>query len=439
MPFQIIREDITRMEVDAIVNTASPDLLGGGGVDGAIHRAAGPELLEACRALGGCKVGEVKVTPGFALPSRYVFHTVGPVWKGGFLGEEAALRRCYVNALEMALSLECESIAFPLVSGGAFGYPLKKALRVATDCITAFVLEHELAVYLVLYGSDSLLEGRRLFPDLQEYIDDHYVDEKEKAFGFRRRRRYSFNRPDAEESAAFGQSEDRQDEDSGLFEASDSAWDHGYSGAAFSSFADGENGAGFGHASEAEETEASMYPGAASAADLEDTASFPAFGAPSPAAAAQGKPPHESRPAFSHKAGEPAVHMASEAMPEPDDLDWLLKQIDESFQQMLLRKIDESGMTDAQCYKKANVDRKLFSKIRKDEQYRPSKPTAIAFAIALELSMGETEDLLNKAGYALSRSSRFDLIIRYFIERRRYNIFEINEALFAYDQSLLGG
>jgi len=441
MPFQIIREDITRMEVDAIVNTASPSLLGGGGVDGAIHKAAGPRLKEACKALGGCKVGEVKVTLGFALPCRYVLHTVGPVWKGGFLGEEAALRRCYNNALETAESLQCESIAFPLISGGAFGYPLRKALHVATDCITAFVLEHELSVYLVLYGSDSLLEGRRLFPDLQEYIDDHYVDEKEKTFGFRRRRRYSYNRPEPEETAAFGQREGK-DEDPGLFETSDSAWDHEYQGASFSGFSSGEDFTGFSQGAASAEPEASIRPDAAAFEDLDDTAFFSAF--PEPAAPAShakmpGKPPRESRPAYSQAVGAPTVPAADDAAYAPDDLDWLFEQIDESFQQMLLRKIDESGMTDAQCYKKANVDRKLFSKIRKDVQYRPSKPTAIAFAIALELSMRDTEDLLNKAGYALSRSSRFDLIIRYYIERGRYNIFEINEALFAYDQSLLGG
>lgn len=405
MPFQIIRDDITRMRVDAIVNTASPSLLGGGGVDGAIHRAAGPQLKEACRSLGGCRVGEVKVTDGFDLPCRYVLHTVGPIWKGGFLGEEAALRRCYNNALETAESLQCESIAFPLISGGAFAYPAKKALRVAVDCITAFVLTHDLTVYLVLYGAETVLEGRSLFPDIQEYIDDHYVEKKEKQYGFRRRRR-----PDANISGF--------DEDFGYGAASQAAF--------------------------SEPMADEVFPESGMPSVPETTASFPSVSMPpapapqaKPAAPRPGKPPREDA-SEAAPASAPYAYGAEHAY-EPETLDWLFEQIDESFQQMLLRKIDESGMTDAQCYKKANVDRKLFSKIRKDVQYRPSKPTAIAFAIALELSLPETEDLLNKAGYALSRSSRFDLIIRFFIEKRRYDIFEINEALFFYDQSLLGG
>ncbi len=357
MPFQIVRDDITKMRVDAIVNAAKPSLLGGGGVDGAIHAAAGPELLEECRSLGGCRPGEAKITSAYRLPCRWVIHTVGPVWHGGLRGEKRQLASCYRNALELAREKGCESVAFPLISAGAYGYPKDKALRTAVESVSAFLLENDMTVYLVVYGRESLEIGRKLFADIQEYIDDHYVQ----AHPPQANRRRKF-----EEAPA--------------------------------------------------ESESFCVPG-------EDAICAPS--APRPPAA-----PSSPRPQALFQPGTPFGNMAS--------LEERMGELDESFQQMLLRKIDERGMTDAQCYKKANLDRKLFSKIRKDVSYRPSKPTAIAFAIALELDLRETEELLRKAGFALSRSSKFDVIVQYFIEKRRYDIFEINEVLFHYDQNLLG-
>lgn len=341
MPFHIIRNDITNMAVDAIVNAAKPSLLGGGGVDGAIHKAAGAGLLEECRTLGGCRVGEAKLTDAYALPCRYVIHTVGPKWRGGLLGERQQLAACYRAALALAREYGCETVAFPLISAGKYGFPQDKALKIAVDTIGEFLLAHEMTVYLVLFGQDSVVLGRRLFADIQEYIDDNYVEAQHERDIPRQRR--------------FAEAEDR-----------------------------------------------------------EESARFYAVSAPAPASA-------------------PRPQAA-----DMEDLDRLLRQTDESFQQMLLRKIDESGMTDAQCYKKANIDRKLFSKIRNDVHYKPSKSTAIAFAVALELPLEELKDMLRKAGFALSRSSRFDIIIEYFVKKGNYNIFEINEALFAFDQSLLG-
>ncbi len=345
MPLVIERNDITKMAVDAIVNAAKPTLLGGGGVDGAIHKAAGPGLLAECRTLGGCERGQAKLTKGYDLPCRYVIHTVGPEYVDGHHGEEQVLRSCYRSSLALAREHGLHTVAFPLISAGVYGYPKDQALRVAVDAISGFLLEssdpEELRVTLVVFSPTPTLLSKKLFADVHEYIDDHYVDTHYDACASRMR--------------------------AAQFKA---------------------------HTGE--------------------------FAPPDVFAAA-------------------ATGAIPQSAPRPfRTLERLLGQIDESFSQMLLRKIDEKGMTDAQCYKKANIDRKLFSKIRGDVHYKPSKATALAFAIALELSLDETKDLLAKAGYALSPASKSDVIVEYFICRGDYNIFEINEALFAFDQSLLG-
>ena len=333
MPLEIVRNDITKISVDAIVNAANESLLGGGGVDGAIHYAAGPKLLAECKTLGGCKTGKAKITGGYNLPAKYVIHTVGPIYEDGKHGEKALLESCYRESLALAKEHNCETVAFPLISSGVYGYPKDKALKVAIDVISDFLLENEMKVYIVIFDKAASKISEKLFSDIAEYIDDNYVDEHTDY----RRESMRMNAP--------------MQASVGLFEA-----------------------------------------------DL----------------------------------------CECKAMLSEDDLDAKLKQIDESFSQMLLRKIDEKGMTDAECYKKANIDRKLFSKIRSDVHYKPSKPTAIAFAISLELTLSETEDMLKKAGFALSHSNKFDIIIEYFISKGNYNIFEINEVLFAFDQSLLG-
>ena len=340
MPLEIVRNDITKMKVDAIVNAANESLLGGGGVDGAIHRAAGLELLSECRTLGGCKTGKAKITGGYNLPAKYVIHTVGPIYNDGKHGEKALLESCYRESLALAKEHQCETVAFPLISSGVYGYPKDQALKVAIDVISDFLLENEMTVYIVIFDKAAYKISEKLFSDIAEYIDDNYVDEHTDYN--RERIRMNALPPMAPRTR-------RKKSDIDSFEMCD-----------------------------------------------------------------------------------------CKAMLPEDDLDAKLKQIDESFSQMLLRKIDEKGMTDAECYKKANIDRKLFSKIRSDVNYKPSKPTALAFAISLELSLAETEDMLRKAGFALSHSNKFDIIIEYFISKGNYNIFEINEALFAFDQSLLG-
>ena len=328
MPLLLVRNDLTKMPVDAIVNAANESLLGGGGVDGCVHRAAGPELLEACRALGGCRTGEAKLTAGFRLPCRYVIHTVGPIWRGGTHGEREQLASCYRSSLALARAHGCETVAFPLISSGVYGYPKDQALRVAVDTIGAFLAENDLTVYLVIFDRASYEIGGKLFADIAAYIDDHYADAHTDS------RRERMRRMGVVESRMLTAYEDAPMAASGLDEA--------------------------------------------------------------------------------------------------------LAHLDAGFSETLLKLIDRSGKKDAEVYKKANVDRKLFSKIRNNPDYKPSKPTAVAFAIALELSLPETRDLIARTGYALSPSSKFDVIIEYFIMQRDYDIFKINETLFAFDQSLLG-
>lgn len=326
MPIQIVRNDITKMNCDAIVNAANQTLLGGGGVDGAIHRAAGSELLAECKKLGGCHTGEAKITGAHRLSCKYVIHTVGPFWRGGGHHEEEKLISCYRNSLKLAEEYHCDSVAFPLISAGAYGYPKEQALRIAVSEICKFLMQHDILVYIVVFDKDSFRISKRLIHDITEYIDECYVEAHYEG-NTTRLLTYLFD-------------------------------------------------------------------------------------------------------------DEPLEPMLSQM--QPMSLSDAISQIDESFSEMLMRKIDEKGLTDVQCYKKANVDRKLFSKIRSNPQYKPRKTTAAAFAVALELPLDEAKDLLSKAGYSLTHSNKFDIIIEYFIKKGEYDIFTINEALFEFDQVLLG-
>lgn len=332
MPFTIIRNDITKMQTDAIVNAANTELQMGGGVCGAIFKAAGvKELQAACNKLSPIQTGEAVITPGFALLSKHIVHTAGAVYRDGQHGEADLLRACYINSLTVAAENDCESIAFPLISSGIFGYPKTNALQVATQAIQDYLAEHDMDVYLAVFDKDAFTISEQLLGGVESYIDEHYVNEH-----IDRRRGISLL--DVERSAIF----------------------------------------------------------------------------------------------------------AEEAMPMPiaaaaKGLDEVIENLDEPFSQTLLRLIDAKGKTDVEVYKRANIDRRLFSKIRSGKAYMPSKRTAIALAIALELTLSETEDFLNRAGYALSHSQKFDVIVEYFIVGGRYDIFEINEVLFHYDQPVLGG
>lgn len=336
MPFTIVRQDITKMHVDAIVNAANTALRMGGGVCGAIFEAAGAsEMQAACDRLAPIRTGEAVVTPGFGLSARYVIHTAGPVYRDGKSSEEELLRACYRNSLERAVENRCRSVAFPLISSGIYGYPPEEALRVALRAIREFLAEHDLDVHLAVFDRDSFAVSGKILGDVASYIDDHYAEARTKS-----RRGMRQIPPMLEENVI-------------QFEESVSAF-----------------------------------------------IQSPTVGA---------------------------------------GIDDLVGRLDESFSETLLRLIDAKGRTDTEIYKRANLDRKLFSKIRSGNGYTPSKRTAIALAVALELSLDETADLLRRAGYALSRSRKFDVIVEYFIVHRKYDIFEINGILFRYDQPLLGG
>jgi len=338
MPFEIVRNDITNMCVDAVVNTANPRPVIGLGVDSMIHKKAGPKLLKARQKIGSIDVGCAAITPAFDLQARYVIHTVGPVWDGGSYGEEALLRRCYDHSLKLALKKRCRSVAFPLISTGNYGFPRDKALRIAISAFSTFLMEHEMQIYLVVFDRESFGLSEKLFQRVASYIDQHYVDNRQSAVCRENRPRIRRRDMDICESAM----------------------------------------------------------------------------------------PREFLPC------EPAA--ASRAM----SLEEMLKQADAGFTETLLKLIDKTGRKDSEIYKKANLSKQHFSKIRNNPNYKPTKATALAFAIALELDLEATKDLIGRAGYALTNSSKQDLIVKYYIEHKNYNIVEINLALYEFDQGLLG-
>ena len=347
MPFEIVRNDITNMQVDAIVNSANPKPVVGLGTDSSIHQKAGPALLAARQKIGPILPGKAAITPAFGLHAKYVIHTVGPVWQGGSYGEEGLLRSCYDESLKLALENNCKSIAFPLIATNNYGFPKDKALQIAISAFSDFLPKHEMLIYLVVFDRSAYTLSAKLFHSIASYIDDHYVDSWEKAtYGL-------------EEQRTLNSSRRRRDMD-------------------------------FSRALEASEPIRSSKPCAPKAASM--ASSLPDF----------------------------------------------LKQMDAGFTKNLLDRIDASGKKDSEIYKKALLSKQHFSKIRNNPDYKPTKQTAIALALALELDVAQTNDLIGRAGYTLTNSSKFDLIIRYFIEHKNFNVVEINMALYEFDQSLLG-
>ncbi|MEW9077237.1 macro domain-containing protein [Terrisporobacter glycolicus] len=332
MPFQILHNDITNMNTDVIVNAANSKLLMGGGVCGAIFRAAGEkELQKECEQIKHCPVGQAVITKGYNLKAKYIIHTVGPIYKDGNSNEAKFLKSAYETSLNLAKDYNLKSIAFPLISSGIYGYPKKEALNIAVSTIKEFLADNDMDIYLVVFDRKAVHLSEELYEGIKHYIDDFYEDED-----------YRLRYTDLLKIEEIYQ--DDCDFQEVIYETKD----------------------------------------------------------------------------FNKRS-----------------LESILDNIDESFSQMLLRLIDEKGKTDEEVYKKANMDRKLFSKIRSNKNYSPKKSTALSLAIGLELSLDETKDLLGKAGYILSPSHKFDLIVEYFIKNKNYDIFIINEALFFFEQPLL--
>lgn len=337
MPFLIVRNDITKMETDAIVNAANSNLLPGGGVCGAIFAAAGYDALSReCSGIGYCETGDAVITSGYNLKAKYIIHTPGPVYRDGKHGEEKLLFSCYKRSLELAKARHLKSISFPLISSGIYGYPKKEALSVATEAIREFLADNEMDIYLVMFDKNAFEVSSSLFGRVKNYMDER-LSAAADFYSDRRR-------------ALYNQSADIMSE-----------------------------------------------------AACERTFEAPVKNRLAP------------------------------------DFGSMFKKMDKGFSEYLLDLIDRSGMTDAEVYKRANIDRKHFSKIRNNPEYKPKKTTAVAFTIALELDLCETRELLSRAGYALSHSNKFDIIIEYFVQNKRYDIFEINEILFEFDQPLIGG
>ena len=355
MPFVIIRNDITKVKADAIVNTANPRPVVGGGTDSAIYHAAGEELLLAERKkIGDIEPGQAVNTGAFNLDAKYIIHTVGPAWVDGNHGERETLRSCYAQSLSLAADLLCESIAFPLIATGVYGFPKDEALNIALAEIGGFLLTHEMKVILVVFDRKALELSERLAGEITEYIDEHAV-------GLLRKAEYGASiiqrrRMDEERMIAAGRRRiDAVQPEEDLLELS-------------------------------------IAPPSA--------ASFPDVSGKS--------------------------------------LDEVLGNYEDTFQQRLFKLIDASGMDDVTVYKKANIDRKVFSRIRCKADYTPKKKTAVAFAIALELDMPTMLDLLSRAEIAFSPSNKFDLIVSYFVTNGVYDIYRINAALFKYGQQTLG-
>lgn len=397
MAFQIICDDITKVSADAIVNTANPEPTYASGTDSAIYKAAGAgRLLEERKKIGCIETGHVAVTPAFDLDAKYIIHTVGPAWIDGEHGEREAVRSCYAESLKKAKELKCESIAFPLIATGVYGFPKDEALQIAISVFSEFLTSEDMSILLVVFDKEAFVLSGKLFDGIDAYIDDNYVSEK-KLEEYSSPRRYF-----AEFAAPKYGSLDEFDMEDAL---------------------PAENLERKGKA----KRRGSLSRRNKLASDsMADSDKMMEYSAPSDMEKSSEYAPPES---LSAPMGAVAASRS---------LDDVISQVSETWQESLFRLIDDKGFDDVEVYKRANVDRRLFAKIKKNREYSPKKVTVIAFALALELNLDETKDFMSRAGYALSPSSLFDVIVQYFIELEEFDTYKINLALFDHGQPCLG-
>ena len=422
MPFKIIRNDITKVHADAIVNTANPEPVFDRGTDQAIYQAAGKgKLLRERKKIGRIAAGEVAVTPAFNLHAKYIIHTVGPVWVDGNHRELELLASCYRKSLLIARQLECRSIAFPLISTGVYGFPKDKALDIALGEFSSFLapsedaadggsdsgsdsgldsgLKEEMDITLVVFDRKAFDLSSNLTAGVEQYIDENYVDDRhieEYGTSYHSREKGNSAGPERRRRSVFERLSFPKRQSGRPVPGTSS--EYGTGGSAPHSWGQRE-----------EFPEKPLQH----AESLQDVSS----------------PYTENRKGY-----RPSITGGLQARSLQD----VISQAGETFQESLLRMIDERGLNDTQVYKRANIDRRLFSKIRSNREYSPKRQTAVSLALALELNMDETRDLLGRAGIALSCSSKFDLIISYCIQNGIYDIIRINAILFDYGQPLLG-
>ena len=349
MAFKIVRNDITKMNTEAIVNTANDHPAVGTGCDSAVYKAAGYDELLAYRTekIGFVPEGDAFITPGFHLQAKYIIHAVSPLYMGGNEGEEGKLRSCYRKSLQLARENGIRSVAFPLISTGGFGYPKEEGMRIAVDEINAFLLNNEMEIFLVVFDDKAKSLGQRIYPELEEYIDQNYVEER-KGEEYRE----------------------------GFFGSSRSVF-----------WSDKKDAAG-------KTEEAPVMMAAMAMAPMEEEDAYVDF-----------EEVHESK------------------------LEERMRHISDTFSQYLMYLIQDKKMENAEVYKRAIVDKKIFSKIKNNVDYHPQKLTALCLCVGAKLNLDESKDLLARAGYALSPCDKTDIIFSYFIENEIYDMIELDIQL----------